>query len=593
MRALELHNRPWVLLASAALIGALYALPQAIHYSRGGSDAFFLQVDEPWYAARLARVQQGWSVGNPWLYEHRDDPAVLPPPLTEMVLGGVGRLADLTTGQIVIVSRVVLPALSYLALVRLLLLCGVNGNIALLTSFWVFTEPLLIWYKPLGGLFFGAVGLPLNRFSNPLFPMLTFLLACYAGAKAFLEHRAFTSWAVAAGILLGLHFYISLYYWSQLILAFVVAAFLLKTPWRWRVLAIGAVTAAVVALPYVWMSLAARQFPVFEHLAWRHGLFVADRAWYMLPHKTLWIFIAAGVMLLRRRDDGPKMLAAFIVAGVLCYFSPLLTGVSLQNFHWHYSLAPFLFAALTDLVHRWTSPSVKLTRWTPALVSCFLLLSFASGVAANVRSYNWSVQNGLDDEAYREAWRWLSVHAEPDDVVLTGLSAMEFVPSRTGLRVLLSNHMHSDLVSFEEILERYQILWAMEGLDRASLEQRLKAPLKDLSVAQWVYGLPRILKEELETRGRPVFDKNLQTELTEKIAAYHAAFAPEQIAEIGGRYRLDYVVRGPNEAGWGDLADRWLIMTPVRVAGLGSVRIDRVSGWRASRAMTARSRVMP
>src|SRR5205085_10702615 len=103
---------------------------------------------------------------------------------------------------------------------------------------------------------------------------------------------------------------------------------------------------ALVSLPY-WIGVfKLMKFQGYETFAWRNGLFLKEHGLYLLPHRTIWFFILPAFLLLKNKAKGLRFLGAFSLAGALCYFSTLITGISLQNFHWHFTMAPFLFAAM-------------------------------------------------------------------------------------------------------------------------------------------------------------------------------------------------------------------------------------------------------
>lgn len=569
---------------AAALIGLTYWAPQGIHYWRGGSEAVFMTSDELFYAGRFARALGGkLTVGNAWTFEHAEKPSVLPF-LPEATIGILGRVLNLTVEQVVILSRVILPALGFLAFIKFLMVLEFSYSLSFFTAFWFFCEPGLFSYKPLAGLLLRADFLPINRFLNPMFALPLFFLACLCGARAFLAQRRAHSWAVAAGVLLGLHFYISIYYWTHLALAFLLCPVLLKTPNRWRIAVIGAFTAAVVAAPSLIASYRMQSDADFHSVLWRCGIFIKDRGWYLIGHKALWAFVAVSTGLAIVNGDGARIIAAFIMAGLICLFSTLLTGVSLQNYHWHYTLAPCLFAGVALVGRGWIARrnhgnipgGVRIAAW------CFLSACLASAVAANMRGLDKSLNGPPDttafnDESYREAWHWLKRQAAPGSVVLASDAVMLSIPARTGLNIWATRVLGGDLVGFEEILNRYQFLWAVEGQTVESLEEKL-VPKAPSPLPMWDFGLTQVQLRELEEQGRPPFSHELMIMLAQGLAREQGRLSQDHIVRLARGYRLDYLLRGPYESTWGNFADNRLALE--RVGTFGSVRIDRVLGWR-------------
>lgn len=575
---------------AACLVAALYSLPQLIYSASGGSGAFLLQEDEPAYVARVARAAQGHShVGNPWLWEHAGDPTPLPT-LAENVLALPARAFALVSGDapsvdtLVILWRLFLPALGLFALVAALRSLGMKRGLTLSAAFVVFVSPGLVTYKPLGALLFGATSLPLDRFTNPLFPLVTFFLAWAASARALLASSRKGHWAAASGALTALHFYISVYYWTHLVLAMLIAALALGIRSHWKVVAIYLVTVALFSIPY-WVSLrAVVSNPAYELYAWRNGLLLHDRGWYLFAHKALWVMVAACVPLFWRREPGARILLGGILAGLGCYFSPIITGLSLQNFHWHYTLAPMLIVGVF-----WSGSEVidRVFRGRPKWLTLLGALSLATVSAdALVATLRWSrilssplgpMGVGSHDRAYAGAWRWLKSHAPPDAVVAAGEETMPGIPMHTGLRVWTDLHNNAELVSFDEIRKRYLLIWALEHENPVSLRERL-CPKAPLPVAQWDVGLSQAQVDHVKRLGLPAIDVPLSCDFADVSVSGYAG-GNDEIAALGHSFRLDYVVMGPNERGWAP--EDILELEPVHDAG--GIRVLRVIAWRPAR----------
>jgi hypothetical protein len=589
LRLLGAEGRTIVLGLAVAVV---YAVPQLLYWARGGEGLLFLQGDEPAYAARLVRAVQGdGAVGNPWLIEHAGDPTIIPS-LPEHVLAAPARAWARITGghpdpqRVALIWRLILPLAAFLSVQGAFRASGLGRDLALLAAVLACCDAGGFGYKPGGASLFGARFLSLNRFSNPLFPLVTFFLAWAAWARALGDDRRATAvgWAVAAGVLAGLHFYVSIFYWTHLGAAAVVAALIVGGARRRRRMALALAVAAAVAVPYAVMLARLRTHPVYPVIAWRNGLMLADRGWYLLGHKALWLFVLAALPLARSPRVGERLLLAGILGGLGCYASSLATGRSLQNFHWHYTLMPLLYAGalagLLPLIRR-LGP-LRSGRVRSAAVLVVAVLALGDATLASARTFadaaattRWGT--GLTDRPYARAWRWLRAHARAGDVVLADPRTIEVIPTRTGLYVWMSPHLVVDLVPFEEILRRNQVSWALAGLDRDDLVREL-TPRAEVSVPTWIHGLTPGQVAALEAEGRPIFDRALDARLARELADTQALLTAAEVVARGRRYRLDYLVRGPNERRWRGPVEALLELEPVGY--FGEARIDRVIGWR-------------
>jgi hypothetical protein len=600
-------HRP-LLALTCLLMAAINFTPQLLQATHGRQGAFFYTDDEPHYAARVTRAMQGdWSGGEPWVREHVGEAPVVPP-LAENLIGGAARawnalfssLAPLTPDRVVAGSRAVLPTLSFLAFYLLLAALGMTWRFRLFIAAFVFFEPYAGSYTPFSGWLIDAHRLGVDRFLNPMFPLILFFATLATGARAFLatrdpakNPRAALPWAALAGGLLGLHFYISVFYWTHLALTFFFSALLFSNRRAWWVFGVGALAAAAVALPYVMTYLESRGQPAFLDVAWRNALLLRERPWYSLPNKRLWLLFAASLTLWRHRRalPGVRLLLAGILGGVSCYYSSLVTGITLQNFHWHYTLAPLLWtgalwAAWLELRDR--LPTLK--RPPAYALAVTLVLVNAASLALNHRhaydalaalppTFGQAVGSGLHDQSYFEAWAWLREHAPSGSVILADEATMPAIPTRTGLYVWNDMHLNVDRTPMTEIRERYALLWGLKGLSGEALRKWMTFPA-GLDPA-WPFGLTDTLWKELIAASRPPFYPPLRLRVSEEIIRDQDSMNPDRLRALARKYRADFLVRGPNEtADWSTMPETVFRLEPA--GNFGGVRVDRILGVRDS-----------
>jgi hypothetical protein len=395
-------NRLYIYVLLPLLIALFYLLPQIryqveIKDSRLNAPAVYLQVDEPSYAIRLTRSLQGQFGKNPWLFEHRDSPTLLPT-FPEWCISLPLRLLGGDTNRGVILSRALLPVLSFFFFLSALRFLGFSGGLAALCAAWVLIDPGIMDYKPLIGLVRDYDHHPFNRFSNPLFGIALFAAAWGAGARAFVGPGISRFWSTLAGVLVGLSFYVSVYYWTHLACIFFFAALLVPTPQRWKTLGMGFAAALVVSLPYWYSVIQLQKLPVAEFLPWRNGLLIRDRGVYLLGHKALLIFIGAAFSIFFQRGiyrPSARFLLASVLGGLVCYFSSLLTGLSLQNFHWHYTLAPVLFFAAAWSAHGWLGKIIP-RQVLAGTWAVLFTLALASGLRTAWRSLDLVQRSAIE-----------------------------------------------------------------------------------------------------------------------------------------------------------------------------------------------------
>jgi hypothetical protein len=552
---------PFALAAASVAIGILYATPQLLMARAGGAGGVaVLFVDELAYEARLQRVLEGhWTIGDPWVIEHAKDPSPIPSLAEDMMavpFRAWGALSGRATQarDIVPFLRPTLAMLGLAALTWALVGAGVNRWSALLAALWAMADPGVLSFKPFGPLF-GLHALEFARFSNPLLPISTFFLAWGALARASSRVESRNKWALLAGALAGLHLCISVYYWSHLLVAAVLSLVLIPSLARSRAPLMYAVGFAALAIPYA-LAVGALRHRVPDLFAWRIGMGIPDRGFYTLHHRTLWASTAIGFAMLWRfrSQPGVRVLLGSIAAGLALYISPLLTGRSFQQFHWHYTIAPLVAAAL---VYGVTLHMGLANRPQLVLVARAAAIAAAAGALACgvVGANQWTRELQREsneapiafaDRAYAGAWEWLRKHAATDAVVLSRPESMTFVPLRTGLWVWTDSHLAAELVSAEEARERSLVMWALLGVGADSV-QRVLCPRAEAPVAQWPWGMTKEEIAEIIARGSPPVDRAIACELACHQAEALARLRPADVVENARGKKLDYVVVGPFE----------------------------------------------
>lgn len=568
-------GKGWAWLALSTVLTALvYVLPQLFAFSQGYTEAYLLKPDEPYYAARVVRFLQGrFWIGDQWSYELRDFPNLIPP-LPEWVIGSLAKVLGLKAGGAVVLSRVIFPPLTVTLLAFALRLAGLPMFLASVSAFILVCDPGVFYYKIFIHAFMPLSEHPFNRFSNPIFGMSLFFLGWLLAYRALLNNKFDKKTTIAAGVALGLLFYVSIYYWTHLALSILLCVLFVRHPARWKILSVGALTAFVVSIPYCLHALRMRSHPEYQWIAWRIGLLIKDRGEYLLQHKAM---LAATVLCLPLWFTGRKEHKYWllgIMGGAVCYFSTLVTHISLQNFHWQYTLAPMTVAGVLILIG--VVSGKRNHRLTIALGLIAMVASLISAARSTYSEFQLverspKSQHGASDFEYREAWKWLEQNAAPDSVVLSSAKIQFFVPVRSGLRAWMV--AATEPVSFEEMLARWQLLWFCSSASEAELTEIL-VPQGSVSVPQWIFGLTRAQKLALDSKGRPAFDLGQSIQIGRELVKTQTQSTAAQIAAQTRSLRLDYVLRGPYEAKWGKTCGA--VLRTQTVWERGNLRIDRV-----------------
>jgi hypothetical protein len=581
----RLCRSTWLLpSALAAFVTLLYLWPQIVHSARGHAGVVLLHEDEAHYAIRFARALWGQPAMSPLLFEHRHDLSLVSG-FGEAALAWPWRSLPAalmpSVDALVILYRALLSFGGVLALTFALRSVGMSQPLSALLAFWTYVDRGVLVYKPLLGLTWSHY--VLDRFTNPLLGLPLFCVAWGSLARCLLARELRPSWCVLCGLSAGALFYVNFYYWT-LFVAVTACVCLLDPRTRVpRALLVATIT-ALVAARYLVYAADFRAHPLYRELLWRcdfarHGLGVSFG-----PNKSFWLFALAALSAWRVGTPQARFLVASVAAGLLCYYSALVTGLELPNSmqadHWNYGLAPLVLAACVWHAASWLAHSryarhAKIAYLTlVAALSCGGVFGFAR--LANALDPPPMPATGTLDPAYDTAWQWLRTHAPADAVIVSSDTTMSYEVLKAGRYVWIHHSVYPDAVASDEILARYRVLWALEGVSPAQLEQRL---LSSYGEHEWLWrwGLTRELIDELRADHWPVISALHVRHFARVITDTVQQTTPSELANIGRRYRLDYLVRGPNERAWSN-ASRVLDLEPVYEAY--GVHVERVRGFR-------------
>lgn len=575
-------NRIYTVLVilSGFIISSIYLGPQLIHWSKGNKSTVYFVGDELYYAARLARAMQGrWKQGAVYTYENKDKLNAIPP-LPEMVMGSIANILNLTPEKMVLVARAVLGALGFWILFWILKLFGLSFQLALFSAFWIFLDPRLSFYKPILSLFYTDLqGLSLFRFSNPLFGLIPFLLSIGFGYKAFRSENYRIKWAIIAGLFFASTFYISFYYWTHLSLIF-LAAYLIFRKNNLKPFLVGIGTTVLCAIPYLFWIYHLRQDPNYSLIAWRNGLFVSGSGMDILGAKFFILAILINFSLLWSRLPGLKYLAICSLTGAICFLLPIMFHIRLQNFHWHYTTAPLMTAGIFCAIGYWLKDHVQKIKYSKLLTSITMsilaLLVLNSAYINTIQLYSAAIQKRTPEQInsnYSEAWEYLAKNADPEASVLAHPQIQKLTVIKTGLNAWLSHS--TELASNQEILDRFQVIWTFQGITGDDLDKLITGD-SDLSV--WALGVNQELSQWLSDQNWPPASGKVNEKLKKMLILEQDRLTQFDLYQIGQKYRLDYLLRGPKEKNWSDKVDH--ILDLERIGQFGSVQIDRVLGWK-------------
>jgi hypothetical protein len=540
------------------LVAILHVLPDARFFRDLGDRYqgihFAATVDEPTYLSRISRVLAGdYHLGNAMVFEHRSDPFTYAP-LPEYVEGTAGRLLRLSIVHVDVAATAVLPALVF-ALFLLLLrdLTGrfglsLVGAAALTLGHYLIAKDSPLWHGRLFDPDFPH-SLQFARPVSPQFHYLVLLLALWLLVRLYARPGR-ARLVVVAGVAVGLAFYLNFFFWTFLLAGLTLWAGLAlaeRDRPRFRA-ALGVVAMAVLVGGYALLnSYRAVSTDGFDGASLRAG-FIYTRAPILPALHVAWLALFA-VWCWRRRTSVPeRFLLLFLVGGLACLNQQVLTGRTVQPFHWETQtnkvamLLSFLVVVGAGLTALERAPEPWRRRATMAVR--------ATGVAALgvLLLHGWLVQENhyakhrdrfVALQPLGPALRWLRTATPYDSVVLCHPAEplrSELVTVYAQRYTYLSEPFFTvSLLTQREIDDRYLVAVRTLGLQEAEVRRVLDHNSGALFLGMQV--LPYYHRGD---------DRGVRRHLEHVAARYRRVNAGEE-PFVEPPYRLDYVLVSAEE----------------------------------------------
>jgi hypothetical protein len=587
---LSLFARTWSWpLAAAALVTALYLLPQIVYSLSGHEGALLVTEDEGFYLTRMVRGLQGQPTMSPLIYEHRNDlslvtgtaEGLMALPFRLGIAAGARPMAVATV--MVVVWRVVLTFIAVLMFVWALRSSGLTLALSTIAALLVFLDPGVMAFKPIVG--FRFVSFVFNRLTNPLLGFPIYCLAWGSLARAMVHAERRLTWAAVAGVATGLCFYINFFYWTFLF-GVVGVTTLIDLRERWRVALVFGVVTAIVGVGYLPHAFAFRGHEQYYDILWRTDFRQLIRGVAFVPNRTSWAFFLGALALWKVvATPAARYFASAVAAGLVVKHSGLFTGLqmpsSLESGHWDYALTPLvmvgcLWCAQAGLqASRWAAHEKNLHIALAVLLVAIGTVNFARLSKDLLRLQPHG--SGVLAAEYAPAWRWLDEHTPSEVVVLASEETQAYEVLKAGKYIWGHFRAYPDPVSFEEMLDRYLVLWKLSGWTPDELARYFESFYSGPGTWLWGWGLTKELADQLRQDDWPQLERMRWRAFTKTITELLGNTRMQDLKAIGSRYRVDYIVRGPNETRWTS-ADE--VFELERVFEAPGVTVDRVLRWR-------------
>lgn len=552
-------------IGGALAVCAVVGLPQLRYIADGHVHALLVDGDEFAYAARVQEAIDGhWRTASPYAWEHKAARA-LTPPGGPVFLAALARLTNGDMDSVVMFTRFVAPAISALLLVAILLQLTGSAGWSVVGMSVIMLDPGAYFYKPVYYITSLTTGFPpaielrllYARFINPILLIIPFLIGFRCLIWIVAKPRA--AIGVAAGVAIGLNFYIEPYYATYLgAWTVVLLSFYLRDPAvRW-VLAVAAIAAVLIASPALIQNASKFQGQALE-VVQRYGGGLQTRSSPYLFHKGAIVSALLFAVFYKGRPATYRVLLTGMIGGFLLLNQQLMTGRDILNYHYNYANAIVSLCGLVALTHdrlgfvarRMHRPPPQ--RWLSVAGATAMIWLVVNGFVMQYRFYDASMggagtvaafpSNSRD--RFEQTIAWINSRAAKDSVFLADAQVAYVVPVYTHANAFLNPNQFDDAaaaMSDEELFERYMIHMKLRQMKPAEVFDMVKAP-PNMPFPSWKFGRTATMKSKYPFDRADSFSAILtsNTLALEYVTAFRE-FPEAQVKQGLKHYRLDYLV---------------------------------------------------
>lgn len=441
------------------------------------------------YGAQAKDVCEGHLLSvDAHLVEHKDLPISFSP-LSSLFAGSLGCLLG-SIPRFFLIADFILPPIIFLALFFFLRKITSSTTTSLLGAALVLTADRLFLFLPpltlgMAQAFWDILSingretifLEFSRYPYPQLAFLILILQIYGLFRALVE-KSFR-WVLLAAIFLGLLFYTYFYYWIFVLAGIVFLLPLLlwqKKSDEVKILLLTTFVGLVISLPHWIFFFNFQAIPARQDILERMGLEPGRiRNLYRTAQYLIFAFIV--FRSIKKKDFTFWFLLAFLLGGIAALNIQLLTGYTLQSWHWvTVVLNPFsiiiLVYLLSRIFNRKSIPKGFKRFYTPIvyfLIIFFILRAFALQFVAAKNTY----QGYTLPQTTIEAFNWLNNNTLKDAVILTpSFETNSQIPVYTHNNIFLPAG-NVTVASNQEITERLLTAYQIFGIGREQLAKTL------------------------------------------------------------------------------------------------------------------------
>ena len=449
-------RKHYIAVALSILIGVITVGPQIWFIHSLGNNyrgIYITKTDaELHYLARMQESIDGGGMGNPFVYEYKNNAPSTFYDTSETILAWPARILGISIPNINLVYKFLLPTI--IALLAYALTYRLIGNqLWSATAMFVLTlGPTLLSFGDIVHLLRGErVYTQFLLYSRPVNPELSSILFfAYLHILLSALREKTKEWFVFLGALFGLSFYVYLYSYTFLFALNGIVFCISAAKREWNVakgMLLATVAGLVIGLPAIINTILLYTHPYYKEMAALSDIVASHRP----------IVSAVGVLVAiifiwfaRKQKDYPDMpfLGALLVTSFVVINQQVLTGIIVQegHYHWYFNI-PIFILILTVVGYNLIAKRYHALGMFIAISVC--AAAFSSALLVQVSSYQHWAPSTTMAQRFAPVLAWLKEKTPKESVIMANQDLSELIPVYTSDNVVWESHAAFYLLSPE------------------------------------------------------------------------------------------------------------------------------------------------
>lgn len=440
-------HKHFVAVLFSVFVGLVVVCPQVLFIYNLGADYQGIQMAgadaELHYLARMQESVDGGGLGNPFIYEYKNNVPSTTYTISETVLAWPATVFGFSVPSLSLFYKFLLPVIIALLVYSLTYRLAGSRSWSVASMFAIVLGSTLVNFPDIVHLLrWEKVYTQFTLYSRPVNPEFSSILF-FTYLHVFLTalRRKTWNWYILLGLLFGLSFYVYLYSYTFFFVLNLVllSIYIVK---KEKKVSLYIFSAGVLGMVVGSLSII-NSFKLYVHPYFQDMASLSD---IVSSHHPI-ISIAGVVVVIiflvfaLKHKDYPNLtfLGALLATSFIVINQQIITGILIQegHYHWYFNTPIFI---LISVIAGCYFVGRKYRVVGVLLAVIVSVIAFSSAVLIQTSSYEYWSPKTADAQKYAAVLSWLKKETPKESVVLANQSLSELIPVYTSDNVVWEKH---------------------------------------------------------------------------------------------------------------------------------------------------------